>query len=63
MTPEELLDYCQDRMAYFAIPRYVEFVKEFPKTPNQKIEKYKLREHGIHAGVWDRERAGYKVKR
>ena len=63
LTPEELLDYCQDRMAYFAIPRYVEFVKNLPKTPNQKIEKYKLREQGIHAGVWDREKAGYKLKR
>ncbi len=40
-----------------------EFMKEFPKTPNQKIEKYKLREKGITPETWDREKAGIKVER
>ncbi len=59
----ELLEFCQSRMAYFAIPRYIRFVKELPKTPSQRVEKYKLRETGITPDTWDREVVGYKVKR
>ncbi len=58
-----LINYCKERMGYFMVPRYVEFMKEFPKTPNQKIEKYKLRERGLTPETWDREKAGIKVKR
>src|SRR5690606_27869248 len=47
LLPEELLEYCQTRMAYFAVPRYVRFIKELPKTPSQRIEKYKLRKEGV----------------
>jgi len=63
LSPPDLIDYCKERMAYFMVPRYVEFVKEFPKTPNQKIEKYKLRDRGITPETWDREKAGIKVER
>ena len=61
--PVELLDFCQDRMPYFAVPRYVEFVEGLPKTPNEKTQKAKLRELGITENTWDRESVGYKVKR
>ena len=60
---EELLDFCQPRMAHFAIPRYLRFVKVFPRTPSQRIEKYKLREEGITPDTWDRELVGYTVHR
>jgi crotonobetaine/carnitine-CoA ligase len=60
---EALLDYCQERMPYFAVPRYVEFVSELPKTPTGKIQKHKLREAGITAYTWDRDTAGYQVRR
>ena len=63
MTPEELIAFCEDRMAYFAVPRYVEFLESLPKTPTLRVEKYKLREHGVTANTWDREKAGYKLKR
>jgi carnitine-CoA ligase len=63
MNPEELLDFCQPRMAHFAIPRYIRFVNEFPRTPSQRIEKYKLREEGVTPDTWDREHVGYKVMR
>lgn len=63
LTPEELLAFCEERMPYFAVPRYVEFRESLPKTPNEKIQKNKLREAGITADTWDREKAGYKVKR
>ncbi len=63
LTPEELLAFLEPRMPYFAIPRYVEFVESLPKTPTDRVQKNLLREAGITANTWDREKAGYKVKR
>ena len=63
LQPEELLDYCQERMPYFAVPRYVEFVSDMPKTPTEKLRKHILREAGVTPETWDREAAGYVVKR
>ena len=58
-----LLDYCQPRMPYFAVPRFVEFVGSLPVTESGKVTKYKLRERGVTADTWDREKAGYKLVR
>jgi crotonobetaine/carnitine-CoA ligase len=63
LTPEELIKYCNDRMAYFAIPRYLEFVEELPKTPTGRVEKYRLREIGLTKDAWDREKAGVRFTR
>jgi len=63
MAPEELISFCNDRMAYFAVPRYVEFKESLPKTPTSRVEKYKLREEGITKDTWDRVKAGVKLKR
>jgi len=62
-SPEELMGFCEPRLAYFAIPRYVEFLDELPLTPNGKVEKYRLRERGVVDSTWDRERAGYVLRR
>jgi crotonobetaine/carnitine-CoA ligase len=61
--PEALLDFCVPRMPYFAVPRYIEYVEEIPTTPTAKIQKNKLRERGLSADAWDREAAGYVVRR
>ena len=63
LAPEELLRFCEERMAYFMVPRYVEFIDALPKTPTEKVEKYKLRNEGVTPATWDREQVGYKVKR
>ncbi len=63
LLPEELIAYCEDRMAYFMVPRYVRFMDAFPKTPTERVQKHKLREEGITSDTWDREAAGYKLKR
>ncbi len=62
-VPEALLDFCTPRMPYFAVPRYIEYVTEIPTTPTAKIQKNKLRDRGLSAAAWDREAAGYKVRR
>ena len=58
-----VIRFCEPRMPYFAVPRYVEFVDALPATENGKIQKYKLRERGISGRTWDREAAGITVKR
>jgi crotonobetaine/carnitine-CoA ligase len=50
-------------MAYFMVPRYVEFRDALPKNPSQRIEKYKLRAEGITPTTWDREKVGIKLQR
>jgi crotonobetaine/carnitine-CoA ligase len=63
LSPELLLDWCEDRMPYFAVPRFIRFKKDLPKTPNFKVQKHKLREELDGDNVWDRIKAGYKLKR
>ena len=63
LPPEELIMHCNERLAYFAIPRYLEFPLELPKTPTGRIEKYRLRELGITENTWDREKAGVEITR
>jgi crotonobetaine/carnitine-CoA ligase len=63
LTPEQVLDHCQQRLPHFAVPRYVRFVAELPKTPSQRVEKYRLRAEAVTADTWDRAAAGYEVRR
>jgi carnitine-CoA ligase len=58
-----IIRFCETRMPYFAVPRFLEFVDVLPATENGKIQKYKLRERGITNQTWDREAAGITVKR
>jgi crotonobetaine/carnitine-CoA ligase len=60
---EELIRYCEPRLAYFAVPRFLEIVEELPLTPNGKVQKYVLRERGVTAATWDRDAAGVEVAR
>ena len=63
IDPVELLDFCVGKMAYYAIPRYVEVLDEIPKTGTQRVEYATLRQRGISPATWDREAAGYEVLR
>lgn len=57
LSPEDFTQHCIDNMPYFAVPRYVEFVSDLPRTPSGKVLKHELRSAGI-AACWDREEAG-----
>lgn len=63
LDPVDLLDWLQERLAHFAVPRFVRFVEEMPKTPSQRIQKFKLRDEGVTDDTWDRDRVGYQVRR
>lgn len=54
IDPAELLAYCESRLPYFALPRYVDLLPDLPHTENGKVQKYKLRERGVSATSWDR---------
>lgn len=43
-TKVEILEYCRGKIANFKIPKYIEFVNEFPVTASGKIQKFKLEE-------------------
>lgn len=59
LSPQEILPFCEKRMAYFMIPRYMEFVESLPKTPTERIEKYKLKATRPNENTWDREKSGF----
>jgi len=63
LAPEDLVTYADERMPYFAVPRYIEFLDALPKTPTERIQKYVLKEAGVTPTTWDREKAGVKVTR
>lgn len=63
LTAQEILDFCQGRLAYFALPRYVDIVATLPKTSTQKVQHLQLKEKGRSADTWDREKAGYQIRR
>jgi crotonobetaine/carnitine-CoA ligase len=44
VTPAELAEFARARLAPFEVPAHWEFRESLPKTPTQRIEKYKLRE-------------------
>ena len=61
--PVELVRHCEPRLAYFAVPRYLELVDELPLTETGKVRKQLLRERGLRETTWDREAAGYVLTR
>ncbi|WP_028654573.1 AMP-binding protein [Nocardioides sp. J54] len=54
-TAEELWAHCDSRIPSFAVPRYLRFVDELPKTPSQRVQKAKLRALGVTPDTHDRE--------
>jgi carnitine-CoA ligase len=62
IDPLSIVQWAETRMAYFMVPRYVEIRDALPKTETQKVQKAVLREAGPGA-AWDREAAGYRLRR
>lgn len=43
-TVEEIKAFCKGEITHFKIPRYIEFVSEFPLTVTGKVQKFKMRQ-------------------
>ncbi|MDN8613148.1 AMP-binding protein [Variovorax ginsengisoli] len=48
VTADEVRDFCKGQIAHYKVPRYIEFVTEFPMTVTGKIQKFKIREAMKH---------------
>jgi crotonobetaine/carnitine-CoA ligase len=53
ITPAQLHEYCRDRMARYAVPRYVEFLDSLPKTATERNQYAVLRARGLTPNTWD----------
>jgi crotonobetaine/carnitine-CoA ligase len=51
----QLAAWLEERMPYFAVPRYYRIVDHLPKTPTQRVRKAELRAAGITPDTVDRE--------
>ena len=58
LTEEELFRWCIDQLPYFALPRYIEFRAELPRSPVGRVLKRELRDEGVTAATWDVEASG-----
>ena len=56
--PEVLFRALCAEMPRYAVPRYLRFVDELPKTPTQRVQKFKLRADGVTSDTVDREALG-----
>lgn len=59
VDPIDIVTHCEEYLPYFKLPRYVELVDELPKTPTERVKKYKLKQRD-HSSAWDREN-GYEL--
>jgi carnitine-CoA ligase len=57
LTPKELWEFLQDKLAKFAIPRYIRFVDDFPRTETFRIKKNELKGFGVIPDTFDAEKA------
>ena len=44
ITPDEVAQWCRERLAASKVPRYVALVASLPHTPTHRVEKFKLRQ-------------------
>ncbi|MEO6700289.1 MAG: AMP-binding protein, partial [Jatrophihabitantaceae bacterium] len=47
LTEDGVRDYCKASLAHYKVPRYVQFVAEYPMTVTGKIQKFKIRDEAI----------------
>jgi carnitine-CoA ligase len=63
VSEEELFRWCVDQLPYFALPRYIEFRAELPRSPVGRVLKRELRAEGVTPATWDAEAAGITYER
>jgi crotonobetaine/carnitine-CoA ligase len=58
LTEAELFTWAIDQLPYFALPRYIEFRAEMPRSPVGRVLKRELRDEGVTPATWDVETSG-----
>lgn len=59
VEPMDLIRWSSQRLPYFQVPRYIEFIDAFPKTPTQRIQKKDLSRNVL--GVWDVDATDFRI--
>lgn len=63
VTEEELFLWCVEQLPYFALPRYIEFRNELPRSPVGRVLKRELRDEGATPTSWDLEASDVKFEK
>ena len=63
MTEEALFRWCIDQLPYFALPRYIEFRDQLPRSPVGRVLKRELRDEGVTTTTWDADASGITYER
>jgi len=63
LTEVELFRWCIDQLPYFALPRYIEFRSELPRSPVGRVLKRELRNEPLGTAVFDSETSGIEYDR
>ncbi len=58
VSEEELFLWCVEQLPYFALPRYIEFRADLPRSPVGRVLKRELRDEGVTAATWDLDQSG-----
>jgi crotonobetaine/carnitine-CoA ligase len=58
LTEADLFRWCIEELPYFALPRYIEFRAELPRSPVGRVLKRELRTEGVTTATWDAEASG-----
>ena len=65
LTPEDVIYWAAERVAYFKVPRYIELREDLPRTPSLRVRKDVLRgeRDDLTLDCFDREAAGIRLTR
>ena len=61
--PAELFRFLAEGLPYFAVPRFIAFVPELPRSASNKVKKGELRAAGVPDDAWDAELNGLRATR
>jgi crotonobetaine/carnitine-CoA ligase len=63
LSAGQLWAYCEGALPYYAVPRYLDFRAELPRTSTAKVQKARLRLDGVTATTADRGPTGRRARR
>ncbi len=64
VSPQDVVYWCAENLAYFKVPRYLEMREDLPRTPSLRVRKDLLRQEREDPtqDCFDREAAGIKLR-
>jgi acyl-CoA synthetase (AMP-forming)/AMP-acid ligase II len=62
LSARQLFEYSAEKLPFFMVPKYIEFLSEIPKTANQKAQRFVLRQRK-GGEVHDRDQLGIVLRR